>query len=90
MKIKNLGIKVTFNYDSNVSGVVGTVVKQNYKAGTLVDNIDSLILTIKKNVEVEDEKEESDNKNESKDQENSKDEEENDEIITIDDVLPNE
>lgn len=75
---KNLGIKVTFKYDTNLSGIVGTVVKQNYKAGTLLDDINSLVLTIKKNVEIEKEKTKEDI---------SSNEEKN---VTIEDIIPTE
>jgi len=78
---KELGIKVSFKYDSNVSGITGTVVKQNYKAGTLVDNISSLVLTIKKEQEKSNE--------ENLEDENSSENEE-DENVDIEDILPTE
>lgn len=78
---KELGVKVTFIYDSNISGITGTVVKQNYTPGTLVDNINSLILTIKKEQEINDD---------ISDLENENSENETDEDIDIDDIIPAE
>lgn len=90
---KELEIKVTFVYDANVSGTVGTVVKQNYKAGTLIDDIDSLVLTIKKNAIKEDEsnneKTDNDANDENTDETNSSDQKD-EEDITIDDLIPTE
>lgn len=44
---KSLGLKVNYVYDSNVEGIVGTIVKQSHNPGTLVSKVPVLTLTIK-------------------------------------------
>lgn len=84
----NLGIRVNYIYDSNVSGEVGTVVKQNYTPGTLVSNISTLTLTIKKADPINDDEEILDNNE--KENDNDIDEENNiekSENIGIEDLI---
>lgn len=79
-----LGLKVSYVYDSEVSGVVGTVVKQNYNPGTLVSKVSTLILTIKEQkVETKEDKEENNN-------DEKEDKEEKDDKVDINDLLPKE
>ena len=82
-----LGLKVSYVYDSEVSGVVGTVVKQNYNPGTLVSKVSTLILTIKEQkVETKEDKEENNND----EKEDKEDKEEKDDKVDINDLLPKE
>lgn len=79
-----LGLKVSYVYDSEVSGVVGTVVKQNYNPGTLVSKVSTLILTIKEQkIETKEDKEENNN-------DEKEDKEEKDDKVDINDLLPKE
>lgn len=61
-----LGIKVKYIYDSDIDGIVGTVVKQSHNPGTLISKVPVLTLTIK---------EEKDDTLEDKTEENIKEEE---------------
>lgn len=94
-----LGIRVSYVYDTESAGVVGTVIKQNYSPGTLASKVSSLVLTIKESKE-ETVKEETkaddkvENKTESEKEEktdsktnNKKDTKKE---VTIEDLLPQE
>ena len=84
-----LGIKINYVYDSNVDGIVGTVVKQSHNPGTLVSKVPVLTLTIKEakketiidNSNKEDKTE--DKKNDKKDNNIKNDTKENDKNITV-------
>lgn len=49
---KALGIRVSYIYDENGDGAIGTVIKQSVAPGTLLSKSPSIILTIKKEKEV--------------------------------------
>ena len=94
-----LGIKVSYVYDTESSGVVGTVIKQNYSPGTLASKVSSLVVTIKKAKEETvkeeskvDDKAENKTNSEKKEKTDSKteDKKETEKEVTIDDVLPQE
>ena len=79
---KSLGLKVNYVYDSNVDGIVGTIVKQSHNAGTLVSKVPVLTLTIKeaktetKEVnEVKEDVNKTNEKSETKDSDNQKEKE---------------
>ena len=94
-----LGIKVSYVYDTESSGVVGTVIKQNYSPGTLASKVSSLVLTIKEAKEETvkeepkvDDKAENKTNSEKKEKTDSKtdDKKETEKEVTIDDLLPQE
>ena len=70
---KSLGLKVNYVYDSNVDGIVGTIVKQSHNAGTLVSKVPVLTLTIKEaKTETKEENNKIDKKSEAKDSNSQK------------------
>lgn len=94
-----LGIKVSYVYDTESAGVVGTVIKQNYSPGTLASKVSSLVLTIKEAKEETvkkepkvDDKAENKTNSEKKEKTDSKtdDKKETEKEVTIDDLLPQE
>lgn len=94
-----LGIKVSYVYDTESAGIVGTVIKQNYSPGTLASKVSSLVLTIKEAKEETvkkepkvDDKAENKTNSEKKEKTDSKtdDKKETEKEVTIDDLLPQE
>lgn len=85
-----LGLKVSYEYDSEASGIVGTVIKQSHNPGTLVSKVSTLVLTIKteKVVSNEEPTKESTDDNSEKNNDESNTDENNQ--IDIDVLLPKE
>ncbi len=81
-----LGIKVQIKYTEAIKSLDGTVLYQNYSAGTNVLNVDNLILTVVKNSNqvTESKKENNTKQNESKENDNKKT---NDNDIDLNDII---